>query len=234
MTFFNPNEPLLRWKQEHLDIQDLEGLWRINWKIGSRSLFYRFYTRIDQIFVIWGLVTAAIFATAQFFPISWSIQAIFWSGLTLFGTLSMTGLAWFWVTVERLRWVVYWWALLMVGGAIATDMSILYGWGQILIRLCPLWLGLTALGYIGTGVGLRSRTFLIAGTLHLVGIAMLPYFAAWQFLTTGIVMAGTLLLLAEVQWDMRPPVESDVLTPEQRAFNREQNRLRQLGILKKV
>jgi hypothetical protein len=51
----------------------------------------------------------------------------------------------------------------------------------------------------------------------------------WQFLATGLVMAGSLLFLSEVQWDMRPPIEFNLLTLEQRQFNQEQHQLRQLA-----
>ena len=79
MTFFNASEPLIRCKQEHLDVQDREGLLQLRWQIGNITLFSGLYTRIDQTFLLWGLVTGGIFFTAQFFPISWSFQAILWS-----------------------------------------------------------------------------------------------------------------------------------------------------------
>jgi len=229
MTFVNWAEPLLRSKQEALDFQDLQGLLHINWKIRGKTLFSGFYTRIDQVFLLWGLITATIFMTAQFLPFSWSMQAIFWSALTLVGTVGMVALTHFWVRVERLVWVVYQWVILMVGGAILTDLSIFLGWGEVLIHLCPLWLGLSALGYLVTGVGMRSRTFILTGLVHLLAIGILPYVGSWQFLTTGVVMGCSLLLLAEMQWDMRAPIDYDLLTPEQKQFNQEQNRLRQLN-----
>jgi hypothetical protein len=230
MTFVNLAEPLLRGKQEALDFQDRQGLLHISCKIGGKTVFSGFYTRIDQVFLLWGLITATIFITAQFLPFSWSVQAIFWSALTLVGTVGMVALTHFWVRVERLVWVLYLWAILMVGGAILTDLSIFLGWGEVLIRLCPLWLGLSALGYLGTGVGMRSRTFIITGLLHLLGIGILPYVSGWQFITTGIVMGCSLLLLAEMQWDMRRPIDYDILTPEQKLFNQQQHRLRQISV----
>jgi hypothetical protein len=227
MTFFNAAEPVLRRKQENLDFQDRVGLHRIQWQIGEFTVLSRLYTRIDQVFVLWGLVTATIFSVAQFCPISWMTQAVFWTILTLLGTVGMVVLSWFWVTAERLRWVVYCWAGLMLLGVTLTDLGIFAGWWPILLYLCPLWLGLSALGYFCTGVGLRSRTFLLAGLFHLLGIAALSYVAGWQFLTTGLVMTCSLLFLSEVQWDMRPPIEY-LLSAEQRKFNQEQHRLRQL------
>ncbi|MBF2003461.1 MAG: hypothetical protein IGS38_22405 [Synechococcales cyanobacterium M58_A2018_015] len=226
MEFFRSPEPLLRRKQAHLDIQDRVGLLQLNYQIGTFTLS-RFYTRIDQVFILWGLITALIFGIAQFFPLSWTVQALLWSGLTGIGTLTMALLSWFWVSVERLRWVVYGWAVLMGVGIILTDLGIWGGWWPILPYLCHLWLGLSALGYFGMGIGMQSRTFVLTGLLHLLSIALLPYVAGWQFGTTGAIMAGSLLLLSEMQWDMRPPIEFSRLTVEEQQFNREQHQLRQ-------
>jgi hypothetical protein len=228
MTFFNPDEPFLRCKQEALDVQDLQGLLRIHWQIGSTQLFSALYTRIDQVFILWGVISVAIFATAQFLPISWGLQAILWTTLTLLGSLGMIGLSWFWVSVERLCWVVYAWIGLMLLGLLLTDLGIFLGWGWILLNLCPLWLGLSAVGYFCTGWGLRSRMLLSAGLCHLIGILLLPASGGWQFVATGLWIAGTLFFLAEVQWDMRPPLETARLTIEQKQFNQEQHRLRQM------
>ena len=96
------------------------------------------------------------------------------------------------------------------------------------MRLCPLWLGLSAVGYLCTGLGLRSRTFLLTAVIHLLGIIVLDYVPGWQFLNTGLVMALSLLLLAELPWDMRSPIDYDQLTPQQKQFNQEQYRLRQI------
>ncbi len=230
MSFFNRTEPIIRRKQEALDFQDRQGLLSIDIKIGGKTLISAFYTRIDQVFVLWGLICAAIFVTAQFAPISWVIQAFLWSMLTVIGTVIMVALTHFWVTVERLKWVLYFWVILMLGGVALTDVSIIFSWGQILMRLCPIWLGLIALGYFGTGIGMRSRAFTLAGIVHLLGIVVLPYVGGWQFLTTGIIMAASLFMFAEVQWDMRPPIEYNLLTSEQRCFNNEQYRLRQVPV----
>lgn len=230
MSFFNPAEPILRTKQEALDIQDREGLLSIELKIGDKTLISAFYSRLDQAFVVWGLISAAIFSTAQFVPISWVTQAGFWSVLTLIGTVAMVLLTHFWVKVERLRWLLYSWVILMVAGVVITDLSIFLSWGEILMRLCPMWLGLSALGYFWTAIGMRSRAFLLTSIVHLIGIALLPYVGGWQFLTTGLVMAVNLLMLAGVQWDMRPPIEYNLLTLEQKQFNKEQFQLRQVPL----
>lgn len=231
MTFFNPAEPLLRCKQEALDFQDRRGLLVIQWKIADKTLFSALYTRIDQTFIIWGWISAGIFISAQFLPLSWIIQAIMWSALSIIGTSAMVILTHFWVKVERLRWILYQWVALMLFGVALTDLSIFLGWGEVLMRLCPLWLGLSAIGYVCTGVGMRSRTFLFNALVHLLGICMLPYVGGWQFLATGVIMGASLLLLAEFQWDMRPPIEHyNLLSPEQKKFNQEQHRLRQITI----
>lgn len=230
MTFFNPTEPILRNKQESLDYQDRQGLLRIHIEIGHKTLISAFYTRIDQVFILWGLISGVIFITAQFLPISWVIQAVIWTVLTLIGTSVMVFLTHFWVKVERLQWVLYCWVSLMLGGLVLTDLSIFLGWGEVLMRLCPLWLGLSAVGYFCTGVGMRSRAFILAGLVHVFGIAALPYTGSLQFLSTGIIMAVSLLMFAEVQWDMRPPIEYNLLTLEQKQFNQKQYQLRQLSL----
>lgn len=227
MTFFNSSEPLLRRKQTHLDIQDLQGLIRWHLKIRQRTLIFWLYTRIDQVFLLWGWITGIIFTTPQFFPaMSWSHQALWWSTLTTIGVVAMTGLAWFWVKVERFRWLIYLWSGLMLAGLAVTDYGIMTGNGLILARLCPLWLTICALGYGLMGVGMRSRTFLLVALVHLAALPIIPLVMGYQFLATAIVISGSLFLLAEVQWDMRPPLDSPALTTEQQAFNRQQWRLR--------
>jgi hypothetical protein len=230
MTFSNPSEPIIRSKQEELDFQDRKGLLRIRLEIGDKTLISAFYTRIDQVFIVWGCIAAVIFTTAQFVPISWVIQAGFWSVLTVFGTVVMVVLTHFWVKVERLRWILYFWVILMLTGVVLTDLSIFLGWGNILLNLCPMWLGLSSFGYFCTGIGMRSRAFILAGLIHLLGIAVLPCVGGWQFLWTGLVMALSLLMFAGVQWDMRPPIEYKMLTLEQRRFNKAQYQLRQIPL----
>ena len=228
MVLFNSPEPIIRRKQQALDFQDRQGLLQLKLQVSNKTLFNSLYTRIDQVFVLWGLVTAVIFFTAQFAPIDWITQAAFWSVLTGIATLGMTVLTHFWVKVERLRWVLYSWIILMLGGVVITDLGIFCGWGTVLMNLCPLWLGLSAVGYICTGLGLRSRAFIIAGLFHVLGILVLPYCIGWQFVATGLIMTINLLVFAETQWDMRPPIDNySILTEEQRKFNREQYLIRQ-------
>lgn len=228
MNFFDHHQPIFRCKQEALDIQDRQGLLELKFSLKNKTLFSATYTRIDQVFGGWGIISAIIFITAQFNPISWTIQAYIWSILTIVGTTAMFRMTYFWVKVERLRWVLYTWSFLMLGGVVLTDLSIFLGWGQILIYLCHLWLGLSATGYLATGLGLRSRALITSATIHVLGLFALPYFMGWQFLLTGLIMTANLLVFAEIQWDMRPPLEDyALLTEEQKKFNREQYKLRQ-------
>jgi hypothetical protein len=169
--------------------------------VGSITLVSTFYTPLDQVCLIWGAISIGIFATAQFSPISWSSQAVWWSILALMGTLGMVVLTPPWLRKDGLGWVVDSWSFLMLLGVALTDLSIFLGWGEVLMRLCPLWLGLVALGYLGTGLGMRSRTLIITGLVHLVAIGILPYTGAMQFLATGIIMGGSSILLAVFQWD---------------------------------
>lgn len=201
MTFFNTNLPPLSRKPTNVDIQRYPGAWRFQLQIGQNTLYSSFYTKLDQACILWGLISVAIFCTAQFFPISWKIQAILWSIITLVGTLGMVELTRSAAREEPFKSILICWVILMLGGLILTDLSIFLGWGEVLLRLCPLWLLLNALGYLYTGVGMRSRTFLLVGAVHLMGILILPYVGAWQFFTTGIVIGLSILLLAEFQWD---------------------------------
>ncbi|MEO1592446.1 MAG: hypothetical protein AAFU71_14330 [Cyanobacteria bacterium J06632_22] len=226
MFLFNNSGPILRWKQAALDVQDLCGLITLHWRWGSRTVLRHHFTRIDQVFLVWGWVTACIFLTAQFLPISWTVQAGLWSGLTLTGIVTMIRLAWFWVQVERLRWVIYLWSGLMLLGVLVTTWGIFGGVGLILLNLCALWLLLCAVGYLIMGLGMQSRSFLAAALVH--SLSVLTLAPAWQFLTTAVVMAGSLLLFACVQWDMRLPVKPDMLSEEDIAFNQSQQALRQL------
>ncbi|MEO0407094.1 MAG: hypothetical protein AAF289_07070 [Cyanobacteria bacterium P01_A01_bin.135] len=226
MSFFNAQEPILRRKQVHLDIQDLQGLIRWRWQVNQQTLVSWLYTRIDQVFLLWGWITGLIFLTPQFFAVSWTDQAILWSALSVAGVAVMTWLAWFWVTVEQLRWLIYLWCELVLVGVALTDYGIFVGSALILANLCALWLGLCAIGYGLMGLGMRSRTFLLMAGLHSLAIPLLSWVPAYQFLLTALVVSGSLFALAELQWDMRPPSESKVLSAEQNSFNQQQQQLR--------
>jgi hypothetical protein len=85
---------------------------------------------------------------------------------------------------------------------------------KLLVNLCPLWLGISGIGYLGTGFAVRSPALLAASVFHLSGILILPYTGCWSFLFTGgvmvfsllVLMVFSLLVLAELQWDMRHPI----------------------------
>ena len=229
MAFFNSAEPLLRPKQSALDVQDLKGLWKIHWQIGSQPIIRSHYTRIDQIFIFWGIVAGMIFATAQFTTLTWSVQAWLWSFLSLGTAIVMTCWTWCWTGVEQLRWLIWLWLGLLFIGVGLTDYSIVTTWGFIMGHLCHLWLILCAVGYFLTGFGLRSRSLLFIGLLHVLGCSTLSLVMSYQFMATGLIMSSTLLLLGEYQWDMRPPTTFANLTPEQQGFNQRQHQLRMSG-----
>lgn len=220
-------QPIIRRKQHALDVQDQEGLLKVQLKIKDWTLFSRFYTRIDQVFLLWSVITGIIFLTGQFSALSWMFQAILWTSLTLIGVFGTVSLAWYWVTVERLRWVVFAWVGLMLVGVGLTDWGIFGEGGEILPYLSVLWLGLSASGYLTTAWGMKSRAFMINGLLHLGAIVLLPYVDTWQFLLTGIVTAGSLFLLAEVQWDMKSTTYCLRLTEAQKLINQQQRQLRE-------
>jgi hypothetical protein len=188
-------------KKTDIDVKSLPGFWRFHLRIGKYTLFSSFYTRIDQACILWGLISGAIFITAQFLPINWTLQAVLWSILTIIGTVGMVKLTKYWVEREQLNWLLKIWVFLMIGGVIITDLSIFYGWGYILLNLCEIWLILNAIGYFFTAFAMRSRTFIVVGLIHFLSIFILPYVGMWQFLTTGIIMAVSVVLLAELQWD---------------------------------
>lgn len=193
--------PIVSLKQSAFQVGDLPGLWRIHWQIKGVTLVSTFYTQHDQACILWGLTSAAIFGMAQFLPVSWIAQTIFSSALTLIAVIGMLALTQRWVKLENLDWVLYCWVTLMLVGMVLTDLSVFLGWGTVLMNLCPLWLGLSAIGYLLTGIRMRSRLILLTAIIHLLAILILPYVGGWQCLTTGIVVGGSVLLLAVLQWD---------------------------------
>ncbi len=227
MTFFNVSEPVLRRKQSALDVQDLCGLLKVHFKLGSVPLLSSAYTRVDQAILLWGVIVWVIFGAAQFLMIDWTIQAYLWSGLTLLGTVAMISLTQFWARVEQLSWVVYSWGGLMLSGLLLTDIGIFGHWGLVLMHLCSMWLGLSAIGYLMTAIGVRSRMLLLLGLAHLAAMLLVTLLPAWQFLLTGAVMGSSLILLSEWQWDMRLPSEFVCLTVEEQQFNQSQRSVRQ-------
>ena len=206
MTFFNCSVPPLRRKQLNIEVPELEGLWQVQFPLGKDRFSSKFYTCLDRTCLLWSLLLIPMFGTAQFFSVSWMLQAGLWSALSLVGTAAMVSMTYSWVKIERLLWVLYGWVILMLLGLLLTDLAIFLSWGKVLANLCPLWLGMSGIGYLGTGFAVRSRALLAASLLHLVGILILPYTGGWSFLFTGTVMVFSLLVLAELQWDMRQPI----------------------------
>lgn len=201
MKFFNFYTSIITRKESAFAIDDLPGLWRIHWQINQRVILSTFYTRHDQACLLWAVVAGMIFAAAQFLPISWTTQAMIATVLTLVAVLGMMRLTWRFTREEHIVWILYSWVFLMLTGTVITDLSVFLGWGEVLIRICPLWLGLSAVGYFLTGLGMQSRTFIGVSILHLLTVFLLPYVGIWKPLVTGILIGGTVLLIAELQWD---------------------------------
>lgn len=229
MSLLNPTEPIFRLKQPELDVQDLRGLFRLHWRIGSLTVWESHYTRVDQACLLWGLLIAVMFVTAQFFPIPWTTQAILWSALTLVVTSVMVNFTWFWATVEKLRWLILTWAGLVALGIVVTDYSIFARWGWMMGHLCHLWLGLSAIGYAASGWGLQSRSLVLLGASHVISCYALNFLPGWHFLATGIIMTISLVMLGEYQWDMHLAPDYEGLTAEEEHFNQLQQQLRQMG-----
>ncbi|HLP91364.1 MAG TPA: hypothetical protein VK184_22625 [Nostocaceae cyanobacterium] len=192
--------PLCR-KQKTVEIEKLTGVWLVNWKIGRISLYSTYYTCVDRACMLWILFILPMFITPHFFAVSWTLQAILWSILSLAGIGTMIILAYNWVKDKQVTWLLYSWTSLILIGLIITDLSIFLGWGEILVNLCSLWLILSAIGYLCTSVALRSLAFFLTAIIHCLVILILPYLIAWQFLLTGIFMAACLFILAEFRWD---------------------------------
>jgi hypothetical protein len=214
MTFFNYSVPPVRRKQLNMDVQELEGVWQVQFPLGKDRFYSKFYTGLDRACLLWSLLLIPMFGTAQFFPVSWMLQAGLRSVLSLGGTAAMVSMTYSWVKIERLTWVLYSWVILMLLGLLLTDWGIFLGWEKVLANLCPLWLEPISIGYVGTGFAVRSRALLAATLFHLSGILILPYTGGWSFLFTGAVMVFNLLVLAELQWDMRHPINYAPLTPQ--------------------
>lgn len=215
MSFFNPNQPILCRKKLVWSPEDRQRMRCIDLKLSNKNPLSGIYTSIDQTFLIWGLISGIIFITAQFSPINWLYQAIIWSILTMVGIIAMIVLTFYWVKFQKLEWLIYLWGGLMLIGLFITDLAIFYGWGQVLINLCPIWLFLSAIGYLGTGLGLRSRALFLAAFIHGMAILFLPMVVSWQFLVTGLIMMSNLFLYSEKQWDRVLPRGDSTLIKKQ-------------------
>lgn len=201
MSFFNFDVPIVAKKRSAFSICDLPGLWRVHWQIDQRVILSTFYTRHDQACLLWAAVSALIFLVAQFVGLNWFAQAAIASGLTVFCVVAMIALTFQFSVEERLTWVLYGWSLLMLVGTSITDLSLFLGWGTVLGHLCSLWLGISGMGYLLTGWGMRSRAFMLIAVIHFLTIQILPAVGVWQPLTTGAVISVCALLIAEIQWD---------------------------------
>ena len=87
MTLNQTIQPILRRKQGESHETDREGILKLCLHYNGSPIISSFYTRVDQVFLVWGLITAIIFCTAQFLSLRWSDQAILWSALTFLGGL---------------------------------------------------------------------------------------------------------------------------------------------------
>lgn len=208
MSFFKPQQPILQKKQLSFNPQQLVSLGCVKVTPLQFLNLSGIYTCIDQVMICWGIVAGIIFLSAQFLPINWTDQAIFWSIITVIAVIVMITLTHTWTSIEGIAWLLYGWVALMVIGVIVTDCSIVYHWGIILSHLSQFWLLLSAIGYGLTAWGIRSRAFVIATIIHSVSIFFLPWCGSWQFGVTGFIMMSNLLIFAEGQWDMLLPRES--------------------------
>jgi hypothetical protein len=182
----------------------------------SQMLSRLSFTALDQAFVGWGAIALIIFLLAQFSALTWTTQSVIDAALTGAGIAGTSRLTWQIAAIARLRWVVCLWAVLMMAGVVATACGIFGGVVPILANLCPLWLGLCAMGYAAMAVGLRSRCFSAAGLIHSLAIFALCVYPRWQFLTSGLVMALTLFFFSIVPWDIQT---DDDLEPEAAAIS---------------
>ena len=204
MSFFDNSVPPLCLKQTNLDIYHQGKVLHLCCRRGKHRFCSRVYTCVDLACLLWALVLIPIFVIPQFFPVSWTVLAGLWSGLSLVWLYAMVVISHDWVKVERVSWVLYCWVILMLVGLLITDLGVILIWSGVIANLCPLWLGLSALGYWCTGLALHSRAIIAVGLVHLLAIRVLPYVRSWSFLFTGSVMVLALILLAELRWDMLP------------------------------
>lgn len=203
MSFFNDSVPLIRGKHLHPDIYRDRELYFVDFRLGKYRFHSTFYTKIDQTCLIWGVLVIPIFGVGQFSTVDWLIQAIVWTVISLLGLCGMVGLTQSWVRSKRLSWLLHSWVILIIGGLLLTNLSIFLRCGRLLSHVCALWLILCAMGYLLSGLALRSRAFLATSLLHLVTVFFLPYVSGWQIIFTGMAIAIPLLILAEFQWDMQ-------------------------------
>lgn len=188
-------------KQSLVDPVDRHGVIKIQFGQPNNAFISTYLTRLDQALIAWSVATAAIFWVAQFNLLDWHTQAILWSVLSCIVILISGKLTWFWVTTRNQRWIFYSWALLVIAGLGLTDYGIWQGWGMVLRHLCALWLGLSAIGYMLTGVGIKAPALMLIGLVHVCAIPGLSFLPIHQFLLTGTIMSVSLFFLAVFHWD---------------------------------
>ncbi|MEM7796603.1 MAG: hypothetical protein AAF579_19380 [Cyanobacteria bacterium P01_C01_bin.118] len=188
-------------KQSLIDPVDLHGVIKIQLGPQDNAWITTYLTRLDQALMAWGVITAIIFVIAQSYLIDWPTQAILWSVLSCAAIVISGQLTWFWVTTRHQRWIFYSWSVLVLVGLGITDYGIFTGVGVILRYLCPLWLSLSTLGYIITGIGIQAQALMLIGLIHGFAIPTLMLVPYSQFLLTGGVMSVSLFLLAIFHWD---------------------------------
>ncbi|MEM9266006.1 MAG: hypothetical protein AAGA46_10830 [Cyanobacteria bacterium P01_F01_bin.13] len=187
-------------KQNLVDPVDLHGVIKIQFGQQDDPLISTYLTRLDQALITWGVMTAIIFLTAQFYLLDWYTQAIIWSVLSCLAIVIAGKLTWFWVTTRNQRWILYAWSILVLIGLGFTDYGIFVGSGMILRHLCVLWLGISALGYVITGIGIRAPALVFMGGVHVCTMPFLALLSVPQFLLTGIIMSVSLFFLAAFHW----------------------------------
>ncbi|MBF1991810.1 MAG: hypothetical protein IGR78_21915, partial [Fischerella thermalis M58_A2018_009] len=106
------------------------------------------FPKIDLALIVWALLIFPMFITAQFLSISWITQTILWSLISFTGLLAMVTLSNYWLYKKGLIWLLYCWIVLMLCGLICTNYAIFFGCGELLVQICNLWLGLSAIGYL--------------------------------------------------------------------------------------
>ncbi|MGB3788123.1 MAG: hypothetical protein WA949_08935 [Phormidesmis sp.] len=207
MTSFDFRDTIETHENESLGVQDLGGLLNIRFqpyfKLKAQNWLSFHFSSIDQAFLVWGGLTLIIFLTGQFSSMSWMTQATLDAALTGTGIAWASGLTWTLIDDKRLNWVIFLWAGLMTLGMSVTAYGIYGCVSGIMVSLCPLWMGLCALGYGAMAAGMRSHAFTAACLVHTLAIPVLYHQPSWQYLTTGLVISLTLLFFSIVPWDMQ-------------------------------
>ncbi|MCT7971113.1 hypothetical protein [Laspinema olomoucense] len=168
MIFYPHKQPILSPKPDPTTLQFQQGLWLIHVQIRGKTIFRQFYTRVDQSLMVWAVVTATIFFTAQS-GLNWTIQAIAGSILTGAATVIMWNWTHVWVMSEQVQWLIYCWLGLMLGGIALTDASLVWGWSLLLLPVMSLMVGDLWIGLFGNWMGLKISEFPTRSFLPFLG-----------------------------------------------------------------